>query len=215
MKKLNSKTIEALNKLIDQGQFETEVLEDFRTIVAENANGSTQVQTAPASVQYLKPREGSLAISVTDGKWNRKEQEKIFTYSVDGDIEAWNCVGEEDKPTIATNAQAFDLVRDGTYQQFIPDNDANFFENITQGLQVFKDNLSLIEEILKQDHRVMIPFVSKSNRDENGKPLRFVANAFRYGGKVELYVCKFTNGLVWRAGLGNVFILPQQVPQKL
>lgn len=217
MKKLflDPKTIEALNKLIDEGQLETEVLEDFRTIVAENVNGSIQAQTAPIPVEYLKPREGGLTISATDGKWNRKEQEKIFTYNVDGDIENWNCVGEEDKPTTATDAKAFDLVKDGRYQQFIPDNNANFFENLTQGLQVFKDNPSLIQEILKQDKRVMIPFVSNSNKDENGKPVRFVASAFEYDGKVELRVNKFTIDVVWNAEDGYVFILPQHVAQKL
>lgn len=209
MKNLNQKTVTYLSNLIANNQLEHEVIEDLRELIA--CSGQTQTVTQPASTDmYLKPREQTLAISATDGKWNRKAQEKIFTYGVDNGIENWDCVGDKDQPTPAVGAQAFDLVKSGTYMQFIPDAETSFFQNITQGLQVFKDYPNLIEEILKHDRRVMIPFISQNKKDANGEPIRFVADAYEYYSKVGLDVRKFAYGRVWRPKRGFVIILPQQ-----
>jgi hypothetical protein len=212
MKNLNSKTIAYLSNLVENANLETEVIEDFREIIA--SNGEKKVVTVSTSLEYLKPRKGTLAINGTNGKWNRKEQEKFFTYSVDNDIEKWNCVGKKDQPTSSIEAKAFDLMKDGTYQQFIPDAEISFFENLTQGLQVFKDHPFLVKEILEYNRRIMIPFVSESNKDGNDKPVRFVAYAFEYFGKVKLNMNKFANGDDLHVGLGHVLILPQHLVTK-
>lgn len=157
---------------------------------------------------YLKPRKRVLTVSFTNGKWDRSLQEKVFN-KIDRDIEKWVCVGPGDEKTNAIKAQFFDLINKGTYQQLIPNMESNFFANLTQGLQIFKDNPFLIKEIREKNIRIMIPFISKSRKDVNGKPFCFVANIFRLNKKVELRVSKFTRNFKWTVYLNVVVIIPQ------
>ncbi len=175
------------------------IREDLLAMVSNgHANGT--------STGYLQARTGTISVSGTNGKWDRKKQEKKFTYSVDGDFENWNTVGKNDKPTATIKAQCHDLIKDGMYSQIIPDEPVNFFQNATQALQVIHDNQALADEVLQNDKRIHLPFV---NADGD----KFVANVFKHDGRLGVYVLEFSNVLVWLAEFGYVFVFPLQVTQ--
>lgn len=160
------------------------------------------------NLDYLKPRKNVFVVSATDGRWKRKEQEELF-HKIDKDVERWNCIGEKDKETSQIKVRIFDLVNNGTYIQLIPYDENNFFKNLVQGLQFFKDNPCFIKEIIEENSRFLIPFVSQNRRDENGKPFCFVANIFQLDKKVGLRVSKFSRNFTWTTYLNIVVILPQ------
>lgn len=152
---------------------------------------------------YLTTRSNTFTISATTGKWNRKKHEELFKSGVDGDFENWNAIPKKDKATPNIKARPYDLTRDGTYMQIIPDKPQSFFVNATQALQVIHDNLALQEEILKKDRRVHLPFI-------NEKGEKFVAYVFKDDGALLVVVNEFSNDGVWDASDGYVFVFPQQ-----
>ena len=168
-------TLDWLKQQSTNSAVSPEIQEDLIAYLNQN-NGKTI--PVPTPTNYLVVRATTVTISATPGKWDRKKQEKLFTHSVDGDFENYNAVGKNDKATEAVTGTPWDLAKDGRYDQIIPDIPANFFQNASQALQVVHDNPALQEEVLKQDHRLHIPFV-------NEKGDKFVALVFRARGRAE------------------------------
>ncbi len=126
-----------------------------------------------------------MPVGDTGGKWNLAVHKTLFTGGVDEDFEKWNG-GKEDAPTNATNGLPYDLIKDGTYMQIIPDLPTSFFAGRNQALQVVHDNPALVKEVLEQDRRLHIPFINKKGE-------KCVAGVFRRGGELKVNVNKFSN----------------------
>lgn len=201
METLHQFTIDWFTEQSQNASLAPEITADLARILDGQSNGKSI--PAPTPVGYLVARANTVEVSVTNGKWNRKKHEQLCKSGVDGDFENWNTVGKKDKPTSAINALPHDLVKDGTYMQIIPDVPENFFQNAEQAMQAVHDNPALQEEVLKQDHRLHLPFV-----DADGN--KFVANVFRRVGALGAGVYEFLNDYVWNASYGNVFVFPQQ-----
>ncbi len=151
---------------------------------------------------HLVSRSNLISISATQGKWSRAKHKKMFASGVDEDFENYHAVGNADQPTEAVRGILSDLVKNGTYHEIIPNIPKNFFNNATQALQAVYDNTVLLDEVLKHNNRLHIPFVN-SNGD------KFVAHVFRLDGKLKVYVLKFLYTNIWNVSDGEVFVFPK------
>ncbi len=77
-----------------------------------------------------------------------------------------------------------------------------FFQNATQALQALHDNTVLVDEVLKQNNRLHIPFV-------NADGTKFIASILWVGGPLSVVANDFSNDDDSSASDGDVFILPQ------
>lgn len=149
--------------------------------------------------EYLQPQEELLYINPTTGIWKREDQEKVFTYHIDLAIEELGCVSAGDKHTLLTTARLYYAIDSGPCTKFIPRSPEFFFENLTQAVQVFKDNPKLLEEIILSNQRMMVPFITRPKKpffligkSKNEKMNYFIADIYRYANKVGLKVHKIT-----------------------
>ncbi len=85
------------------------------------------------TTNYLVARTTTVTISATNGKWDRKKQEKFFRYNVGG-FEFLKAVGKKDKATKENTGVLYDLVKDGKYNQIIPDVPTSFFSKRNPGI---------------------------------------------------------------------------------
>src|ERR1035437_8605434 len=101
-------------------------------------------------------------------------------------------------------------------------------EGVTESVKLIPNKLeknSTFQEMFKETNCVsqsdMLDWV-ENNRDEifktgysylfplkNSKGDKFVAYVFRHGGRLEVSVHEFSDGYVWLASDGDIFILPQ------
>jgi hypothetical protein len=189
-------TLEWLKTQSQSPDVDPQIQQDIIELLSNHVDGK------PAT-EYLKPRTMLIGVSATTGKWNRKKHEQLCKTGVDSDFENWNAVGKKDQPTLEGKALPYDLMKDGTYMQIIPDKPENFFQNAEQAMQAVHDNPALQDEVLKQDHRLHLPFV-----DADGN--KFVADVFEDDGALYVRVFEFSYARVWHAGRGGVFVFPQQ-----
>lgn len=171
-----------------------------------------QKSTPIVQSKYLKLREGLLSISATtnsvydEKKWRRE----LFTGGIDNYTdENWGNVTSGCIETSAGKMKAYDLIKYGTYSQFIKDEPQNFFQGIEKAFQAIEDNPALVQEVLKQYRHIHVPFINASGA-------RFVARVFNLNRKLLVGVNRRSDSDVWRAEYGgvisviNVILFPEQ-----
>ncbi len=154
--------------------------------------------------QYFKLREGLLSVSASNGIYKEQKWKNFFKSGIENYTgNEWSYVTSGCSAILATKIQASDLIKDGKYSQFIKDEEKNFFQGIEQAFKAVEDNPALVEEVLKQDHRIHVTFTNASGA-------RFVAFVCKCYGKLNVSVSRLSYDDVWGAEYGSVVLFPQQ-----
>lgn len=175
-------------------------------------------------IEYLRQRKELLNIGSTDGKWDREVEEKIFgpNLYIDSCIEVWGLVGESilgirtKQPTPKIKVGLFDLIKEGIYKDFIPEDENQIFSTFMQSIQVFKDHPYLFQDVINKKAQFIIPFTNKK-RDEKSLD-HFILHLFKLGKMVKLTIHYTGNpdtfSTIWKVKDNNVIILPKNSIKK-
>lgn len=122
-----------------------------------------------------------------------KDQKELFSY-IDSDFENWNI---DEGVSDSVPLKAVKQEKNFRFSDVFSKNDYVSQEDVIKWIEENK------QEILKTGYYYFFLLM-------NSQGVRFFAYAFKYYGKVELFVHEFTDDDVWRAEYGNVIILPQR-----
>lgn len=167
-----------------------------------------EVPKIPTEPVYFKPRPGLLPVSGTTGVYNEKKHSKLFNGGIYNNTgENLDVVTTGTGETPAGKILVNDLIKDGMYREFIKNAPENFFNGLEHALQAVHDNPALVQEVMKQDRRIHVPFTNASGA-------RFVAYVCECVGELSVSVYELSIDGVWIASSGDMVLFPQQEPLK-
>jgi hypothetical protein len=160
------------------------------------------IELAEQVVGYLKLISGAetITIKATDGRGTIARAKDLFPGWLDPDFENYG-TDVPGKPTVETNVQVFEMIKDGTFAQIF----GGFGENLDR-LCLSQDQIMEFVENhtkwLRADGYGTF-FLFKVNSEF------FVAGVRRYEGGLEVHVYRLSSGSVWRAESQHRVVVPQ------
>lgn len=126
---------------------------------------------------YLSPHSEVIIVPETKGEWNRDFHETLFIKTHEYFFENYYCSTSSSKKHRSVTARQYELIKDGKFQDIIPNSLNNFFDTANQALQIIHDNDDIQDEILKNDKFVYLPCKGSSG-------VCFVIEIFKFFGLI-------------------------------